>query len=386
MTPTRQSPGELLARLVGFDTVSAKTNLALIEYVRGYLRAQGVDSVLIPNEEGTKANLHATIGPRENGGIALSGHTDVVPVEGQAWSSDPFVLSERDGRLHGRGSCDMKGFLACVLALVPEMVAARLKTPIHLLFSYDEEVGCTGVRRMIDALGSQLAAPRLVIVGEPTMMQVVDAHKSIQEFVTEVTGYEAHSSMVHLGANAIFAANEIIGEIARVRDDLVARGDPSGRFTPPFSSIHVGEISGGTAINIVPRHCRVHWEMRGLPGAHPGEVLERVARFGRETVLPKLQAVSEETGVETRLGVLVPALEGGEEDAAQTLALRLAGRNETFAVSYGTEAGLFRHAGIPTVICGPGDIAQAHKPDEYVDKEQLAACTQFLGRLIETAR
>lgn len=386
MTTTRHTPEELLARLVGFDTTSAKPNLALIDFVRAYLRDHGVDSTLIPNEEGTKANMYATLGPPVPGGVALSGHTDVVSVEGQTWHSDPFTLSERDGRLFGRGSADMKGFLACALALVPEMAAAGLATPIHLAFSYDEEVGCTGVRPMIEALGAGLLKPRLVIVGEPTRMRVVNAHKSIQEFVTEVTGFEAHSSMTHLGANAIFAAAEIVAEIARIRDELIADGDPSGRFTPPYSSIHVGRILGGTAINIVPRRCRLHWEMRGLPGADPGAVLERVERFSHERVLPGLRAVSEDTNVTTRLGVHVPELAPATDEPAERLALRLTERNDSLAVSYGTEAGLFQRAGIPTVVCGPGDIAQAHRPDEYIDKEQLALCTRFLRRLIDTAR
>ena len=386
MKATPPTPEELLARLVGFDTTSAKSNLALIDFVRAYLRDHGIDSELIPNEEGTKANMYATVGPLEPGGIALSGHTDVVPADAQEWQTDPFTLSARDGRLHGRGSCDMKGFLACVLALVPEMVAAKLTTPIHVAFSYDEEVGCTGVRPMIEALGAGLLKPRLAIVGEPTMMQVVNAHKSIQQFVTEVTGCEAHTSMTHLGANAIFATAEIIGEIARVRDALIADGDPSGRFTPPYSSIEIGCVSGGTAINIVPARCRLDWEMRGLPGIDPAAVLERVERFGLKTVLPKLRAISEDTDIETRLGIHVPELTPGADEPAQRLALRLTDRNDTLAVSYGTEAGLFQRAGIPTVVCGPGDIAVAHRPDEYIEKEQITACTRFLRRLVETVR
>ena len=386
MTPTPATPEDLLARLVGFDTTSAKSNLALIDFVQGYLTEHGVESTLIPNEDGSKANMFATIGPKDRGGIALSGHTDVVPANAGEWSSDPFTLTARDGRLYGRGSADMKGFLACVLALVPEMAAAGLTTPIHLAFSYDEEVGCAGVRPMIDELGKRLVKPRLAIVGEPTLMQVVNAHKSIEHYVTEVKGCEAHTSMTHLGANAIFATAEIIGEIARIRDELIAEGDPSGRFTPPYSSVEIGRIEGGTALNIVARHCRLDWEMRGLPGADGAAVLERIERFGREQVLPKLRAVSEDTGIDTRVGIHVPSLAPAADEPAQRLALRLAERNETFAVAYGTEAGLFQRAGIPTVVCGPGDIAVAHRPDEYVEKQQLAACTAFLRRLIDTAR
>lgn len=385
MAGVRYTPEEMLARLVAFDTVSHRSNLPLIEFVRGYLSGHGVDSTLVPNAQGDKANLYAVIGPRERGGIGLSGHTDVVPVEGQDWSSDPFELTRRDGRLYGRGSCDMKGFVATVLALVPEMVAANLVTPVHLLLSYDEEVGCTGVIPMIDELGQRLPKPRLVIVGEPTMMQVVDAHKSIQEFITVVTGFEAHSSMIHLGANAVMAGAEIIGEIARIRDEMIAAGDPTGRFTPPYSTIHVGEMAGGTAINIVPRSCTIHWEMRGLPGTDPTDVLKRIDRFAATQVLPKLRAVSPDTNIETRLGVFVPPLAPQAGSHAETLALRLAQQNETFAVSYGTEAGHFQRAYIPTVICGPGSIEQAHKPDEFIAGEQLAACAAFLRRLIAAA-
>ena len=235
MNGPRYSPQEMLARLVGFDTTSANSNLDLIEFVRGYLAAHGVAAHVLASEDGQKANLFATIGPHERRGIGLSGHTDVVPVTGQKWSSDPFTLTARDGRLYGCGSCDMNCFLAVALALVPDMVAAPLSDPLHLLLSYDEEVGCTGVRGMIEAFGRKLVKPRLIIVGEPTSMQVVDAHKSVQSFTTTVTGVAAHSSMIHLGANAIFAAGEIVRELADLRDEMIAHGDPSGRFRFPQS-------------------------------------------------------------------------------------------------------------------------------------------------------
>ena len=385
MNGHRYSPQEMLARLVGFDTTSANSNLDLIEFVRGYLAAHGVAAHVLASEDGQKANLFATIGPHERRGIGLSGHTDVVPVTGQKWSSDPFTLTARDGRLYGRGSCDMKGFLAVALALVPDMVAAPLSDPLHLLLSYDEEVGCTGVRGMIEAFGRKLVKPRLIIVGEPTSMQVVDAHKSVQSFTTTVTGVAAHSSMIHLGANAIFAAGEIVRELADLRDEMIAHGDPSGRFDPPYSTIHVGRINGGTARNIVPQSCTIEWEMRGLPDADPKAVKARIELFSRQRVLPSLRAISRDTDITTKPGSTVPGLAPEAAGEAAALGLKLALGDEIGAVSYGTEAGLFQRAEIAAIVCGPGDIAQAHKPDEFVAISQLEECAAFVRRLIETA-
>jgi acetylornithine deacetylase len=372
----------MLARLVSFDTTSAYSNLDLIDFVRDYLADHGVEAALIESEDGQKANLFATIGPRERRGIGLSGHSDVVPVAGQKWSSDPFILAERDGKLYGRGACDMKGFLAAVLALVPDMAAARLTQPLHIIISYDEEVGCTGVRPMIEALGRQLIKPNLIIVGEPSSMQVVDAHKSVQSFSTEVTGVAAHSSMIHLGANAVIAAAEIVREITELRDEMIDFGDPSGRFDPPYSTIHVGRIQGGTARNIVPSSCTIDWEMRGLPDADADAVRTRIELFSRQRVLPGLRTVSGETDIVTRRGASVPGLAPAASGEAAALALKLTGEDELAAVSYGTEAGLFQRAEISSIVCGPGNIAQAHKPDEYIEISQIEACNTFLRRLI----
>lgn len=386
MTGARYSTQEMLARLVAFDTTSANSNLDLIDFVRDYLAGHGAAATLIESEDGQKANLFATIGPHERRGIGLSGHSDVVPVAGQKWSSDPFTLTERDGRLYGRGACDMKGFIAAVLALVPEMTQAPLSQPLHILISYDEEVGCTGVRGMIEALGRQLIKPNLIIVGEPSSMQVIDAHKSVQSFATEVTGAAAHSSMIHLGANAVIAAAEIVREIAELRDEMIDYGDPSGRFDPPYSTIHVGRIQGGTARNIVPSSCTIDWEMRGLPDADADAVQTRIELYSRQRVLPTLRAISAETDIVTRRGAMVPGLAPAASGEAAALAMTLTGRDELGAVSYGTEAGLFQRAGIGSIVCGPGDIAQAHKPDEYIEVSQLEACTGFLRRLIEAVR
>ena len=262
----------MLAELVRFDTTSRDGNIPLIEFVERYLDGWDIPHFRVDYEAGKKTNLFATIGPDIAGGIVLSGHTDVVPVDGQKWASNPFELSERDGRLYGRGTCDMKGFIAVALAMVPQFKAANLKTPIHLALSCDEEVGCKGVRPLVAHMRDHMKKPRAVIVGEPTSMQVVNAHKGAITFSTEVTGHEAHSSLTDQGVNAIMVAGELLGEINRIREDLTARGDPSGRFNPPYSTIHVGVIEGGTAKNIIPRHCSFQWETRLLPLADPAEV------------------------------------------------------------------------------------------------------------------
>ncbi len=380
MAPKHISEKEILSRLVAFDTTSRNTNLPLIDYVKTYLEGYGITSTLVPNEEGDKASLFATIGPDSRNGIGLSAHTDVVPVDGQTWSSDPFELTEKDGALYGRGACDMKGFIACVLAAVPDFISRDFSIPIHLIFSYDEEIGCTGVRPLIAELGRKLTRPRMVIVGEPTSMQTVDAHKSINAFVTEVTGQEAHSSVPHLAVNAVMIAAQLITELHQIGED-VKRREAGERFDPPYTSVHVGKIEGGTALNIVPKQCHFIWEFRGLPEFDEAEIPSRLEVFAQEKLLPKMHAVSTETGIETQRVNHVPAFQTAKGTDAISLVLKLAQQNETYAVSYGTEAGLFELGGCPTVICGPGNIEQAHKPDEFVTLEQLELCSQFLRRL-----
>ncbi|ESR27414.1 acetylornithine deacetylase [Lutibaculum baratangense] len=386
MTTDALSSRELLEKLVSFDTTSSRSNLPLIEFVRAYLGRHGVASRLFMSPEKDKANLFATIGPREDGGIALSGHTDCVPVADQDWASDPFTLTERDGRLYGRGSADMKGFIACCLAKVPEIVAAPLSRPVHLAFSYDEELGCEGVESLVKALGESEPMPSAVIVGEPTTMDVVDAHKSISDFVTTITGRAAHSANIHLGANAIIAASELIGELVRMRDAAIAAGDPSGRFDPPYTTVHVGTIRGGTAMNIVPTQCRFSWEIRGLPGADPEAMRAGFERFAESEVLPGLREIAPEAEIVTERMVHVVGLRPEPGSPAERLAMRASGRNDTRTVSFATEGGVFQAQGAPTIVCGPGDIAQAHKPDEFIEISQLHACERFLDRVIETAR
>jgi acetylornithine deacetylase len=382
--PPRFTPVELTAKLVAFDTVSSRSNLALIDFIADYLAAHGVESLRLPNAAGDKAALFATIGPADRPGIVLSGHVDVVPVEGQAWSSPAFEAHLADDRLYGRGTCDMKGFVATALALVPEFLAAGLKEPIHLAISYDEEISCLGSLDMIRRFGTDMPLPRACIVGEPTLMEVVDAQKSLSGYVTVVTGRPAHSAFPGLGANALHAAARIIAHLDDIADELRAAGDASGRFDPAYSTVQAGLIKSGKAINIVPDEARIVWECRGLPSLPIEFVPDRIRAFSEEVVLPRLQCTAPEAMITTERDVSVPPLAPDAGSHAETLALRLAGRNRTQAVSYGTEAGHFQLAGIPTVICGPGSIKQAHGADEWMALSEFEACAVFLRRLAQT--
>ncbi|MGB8313948.1 MAG: acetylornithine deacetylase [Aestuariivirga sp.] len=375
----------MLAELVRFDTTSRDGNIPLIAFVERYLDSWDIPHFRVDYEAGKKTNLFATIGPDIAGGIVLSGHTDVVPVDGQTWASHPFELAERDGRLYGRGTCDMKGFIAVALALVPQFKAAKLRTPIHLALSCDEEVGCKGVRPLVAHIRDHMKKPKAVIVGEPTLMQVVNAHKSAITFSTEVTGHEAHSSLTDQGVNAIMVAGELLGEIGRIRKDMTERGDPSGRFNPPYSTIHVGVIEGGTAKNIIPRKCSFQWETRLLPLADPAEVPARFEKFAA-SLEPAMKKIAGDTGIQNLQTNMVPGLAPEENSPAENLALHLANANGTHAVSYCAEAGLFQQIGIPAIICGPGSIEQAHKPDEYIEISEMQKCERFMERLLEHCR
>jgi acetylornithine deacetylase len=377
----RYTPLEMLARLVSFDTETAKTNLPLVAFVESYLASWTVPFIRLPNEAGDKAAIYATIGPQDRGGVVLSGHTDVVPVTGQSWTSNPFALRVENGKAYGRGAVDMKAFDAIALALVPEFLAANLKTPIHIMLSYDEETTCLGVMDAINRLGHDLPLPKAAIVGEPTELEVVDAHKSVVAFSTEVHGFEAHSSKPYLGASAVMAAAELIGELNRIGDDLMERGDASGRFDPPYTTVHVGVITGGTARNIISKYCAFRWEFRGLPSLDPDEIPSRLDRFAQDVALKRLNRFGDWGRIETTLAVAVPGLAPDPGSHAETLVLRLAGKNRTQTVPFGTEAGHYQKAGIPTVVCGPGSINQAHQPDEYITLDQLEAGAAFMRRL-----
>jgi acetylornithine deacetylase len=383
MTP---SPTEVLRRLVAFDTVSANSNLALIDWVVGYLDGHGIAARLTFDETRSKANLFATIGPQDaGGGVILSGHTDVVPVAGQAWDSDPFALVERDGRLYGRGTADMKSFIAIALALVPEFKARALKRPIHLALSFDEEVGCFGAPRLIEALPRGTGRPGLVIVGEPTNMEVANAHKGCHVFTTSVTGLEAHSSAPQRGVNAIVAASEIIQFIAGLAGEARTASRPTSGFEPPYTSFNIGTISGGTAMNIIPRECEFTWEFRPLPGEDSAAIRARIDAFVASDLLPRLRQVHPGADVTTRALASVPGLAPEAGSPAEELARQLTGANQSTVVAYGTEAGLFQDAGIPAVICGPGSMEQGHKPNEFITLAQIEAGTEFQRRLADWA-
>ncbi len=378
------SAKELLARLVAFDTTSHKSNLGIVAFIEDYLAQHGIRSELVPSEDGQKASLYATIGPAGIAGIGLSGHTDVVPVDGQAWDTDPFTLTERDGKLYGRGTCDMKGFLACVLASVPAFKSASLKAPIHILFSYDEEIGCIGVRPMIGEFGTRLQRPRAVIVGEPTSMGVVDAHKGPVRWRVTVRGRAAHSSMAPLGVNAVTYAARIITELERIETRLKS-APRDARFDPPYATLQVIGITGGTASNIVPVSCQFGFEVRALPGLDIAAIEEAVRRFARERCLPEMRRIAPEAGIDIELANMVPPFAADPSSEVVALALGLAQANETFAVSYATEAGLFQDGGAPAVVCGPGSIAQAHTANEWISIEQLDACMAFMRRVASWA-
>jgi acetylornithine deacetylase len=332
---------------------------------------------------GKKANLFASFGPERDGGYVLSGHTDVVPVDGQDWSGDPFSAEVRGDKLYGRGTCDMKGFIACALSLVPQMAKASLTRPIHFALSYDEEVGCLGVRTLLDDLKEAGIKPALAIVGEPTLMKVVGAHKAGAVLHTHCHGKEGHSSKPHLGANAVMMAGAFVNLLESVGGEL--KPDRDERFDPPFTTVQANMIEGGSAVNILARHALVTWEYRALPDRDPAKIVETVVRRSEDEILPQYRANTSEARIITELHASYPGLVMDENSPAVALARELSGANAVEAVAYGTEAGHFQRAGIPAVICGPGSIDQAHKPDEFVVLSELVACEAFLKKVIAKA-
>ncbi|WP_375455746.1 acetylornithine deacetylase [uncultured Methylobacterium sp.] len=378
----RLTPLEILARLVAFDTESSRSNLALIDWVCAYLDGWGVPYARVPNAAGDKAAVFATLGPMADGGVVLSGHTDVVPVLGQSWTADPFRLRVAEGRAYGRGAVDMKGFCATALALVPDCLAADLRRPIHILLSYDEETTCLGVMDVVARFGADLPRPGAVIVGEPTDLEVADAHKSIVTLHTTVHGHEAHSAKPQLGANAVMAACDLVSGLNAIADLMIARGDASGRFDPPATTVHVGTIQGGTARNILPKTCAFHWEFRGLPDLDMGEIPRLFQAKADAVTRERLNRYGDFGRIETIEEVAIPGLLPEPGSAAERLALRLASRNRTVSMPYATEAGRFQQAGIPTIVCGPGSIDQAHQADEFITLDALGQGEAFLRRLI----
>lgn len=376
----------ILGELIGFDTTSRLSNLPLIHRVREILDGFGVASDLVTNPEGTKANLWATIGPADRPGVILSGHTDTVPVDGQDWTSDPFAMVERDGRLYGRGTADMKGFVAAAIAAVPRMLQADLQTPFHLAFSFDEEVGCTGVRHLLDHVAGLPVRPALCVVGEPTEMRPVIGHKGGRGYRCRVTGTEAHSSLAPLAVNAIDYAAELIVFIRGLARELAETGATDPEYDVVHTTISTGLIAGGTAVNIVPNACEFLFEFRHLAPVDPEAIIGTIAGHARTVLEPQMRAVAPETGIRFEPIYEYPALDLAADHPLTTTVKALAGRNDHGKVAYGTEAGLFqRDLGLPSIICGPGSIVQAHKPDEWIAIEQLARCDRFLDRLIARA-
>ena len=374
---------EILSRLVAFDTTSRNSNLALIDYAQSVLEACGARTERTYDETGGKANLWATIGPQDRAGIVLSGHTDTVPVDGQAWTSDPFELVERDGRFFARGTCDMKGFLAVAMSVAHDAASRPLSRPLHLALSYDEEVGCIGVRGLLSELARKPVLPTACIVGEPTMMEVAIGHKAKRSLRIVVTGTAGHSSRAPQFVNAVEHAARIVVKMREIGQRLAAGSGRDELFDIAHTTAHVGTMHGGTALNIVPDRCEVTCEFRVLPQEDADALVEEISAFIRDKVEPEMKAVHPGTGVEVELLAAFPGLDIVADHPLVGQVKRAAGRNGHCKVAYGTEAGLFQEIGIPTVVCGPGSIEQAHKPDEFVAAAQLAACERFLAAFLD---
>lgn len=374
---------EILERLISYATVSRDSNLELIRFIQNYLGSLGVQSEIFLNAEGTKASLFATIGPTDRGGIMLSGHTDVVPVDGQAWTKDPFRLLEEEGRLYGRGTADMKGYIASVLAAVPRFQAQPLSMPVHLAFSYDEEVGCLGVRPMLAELAARPNRPVLCLIGEPTEMKPVLGHKGKLAVRCHVKGAACHSAYAPEGVNAIEYAARLINRLGDIGDRLAQPQHHDERFNPPYSTVQTGLIKGGRALNIVPAECEFDFEVRAIPAFDPTEVRSELEDFAQSELLPRMRAVEPATDIRFEALGDYPGLATPEDGEAAQLLRLLTGSDEFSTVAFGTEGGLFNQKGIQTVICGPGSMDQGHKPDEFVTIEQLNACDAMLARLAD---
>jgi acetylornithine deacetylase len=375
---------ELIEKLIAFDTTSRESNLELISFIQDYLQGLGIESMLAHNVEKTKANLYATVGDATKSGVMLSGHTDVVPVDGQAWDTDPFKVAQKDGKLYGRGTSDMKSFIAITLAMLPRFIERGLDTPLHLAFSYDEEIGCIGVRRLIEKLNDMPVKPAMCIVGEPTSMQVITGHKGKRSYNIHVRGFEAHSSLAPTGVNAIEFAARFIAKLRDIAERIQAEGPFDELYDVTHTTVHTGVISGGTQLNIVPKDCRFECEFRHI-GAEDSDALEAEIRaYARDVLEPAMQAIQPSTGIDIECVNDMPGLEMNVDDEVVTFVKALAGRNDHAKVAFGTEAGLFKErAGIPAVVCGPGSIDQAHKPNEFITLEQIQAGEIFMERLMD---
>jgi acetylornithine deacetylase len=372
---------DILEQLVAFPTVSADSNLELITYAADLLSSAGATLSLSRDESGTKANLFATLGPPGDGGIVLSGHTDVVPADASEWTSDPFAMTERDGRLYGRGTCDMKGFIAAALAMAPRFAQAPLARPLHFALTYDEEIGCFGARALVEEIAKAGVRPAVAIVGEPTGMAVIEGHKGCYEYTTEFTGLEGHGSQPGRGVNAVEYAARYVGRLLDLGERLKDRAPAGSRFDPPWSTVQVGRMTGGTARNVIARSCSVEWEMRPVTTEDAAFVKRDLADYVDTVLLPAMRAVHPESDVVTQVIGEVEGLQVVSDSEARDIVCELTGCSHADVVPFGTEAGLFQSAGISSIICGPGSIAQAHKPDEFIAIDQLAACLEMLDKL-----
>ena len=375
---------ELIEKLISFDTTSRESNLELISFIGDYLSGLGIESQLVHSEEGNKANLYATVGDLDKPGVMLSGHTDVVPVDGQDWNTDPFEVVEKGSKLYGRGTSDMKSFIAITLAMLPRFMERGLETPLHLAFSYDEEIGCIGVRRLIDKLNGMPIKPAMCIVGEPTSMQVITGHKGKRSYIGHVHGFEAHSSLAPDGVNAIEFAARFIANLRAIAERIQSEGPHDELYDVSHTTVHTGVISGGTQLNIVPKDCCFEFEFRYIGIQDPSELEEEIRAYARDELELAMQAIRPGTGIDIELVNDMPGLEMDVDDDVVTFVKALAGRNDHAKVAFGTEAGLFKEcAGIPTVVCGPGSIDQAHKPNEFITMEQVSAGEKFMERLMD---
>lgn len=379
------STTDLLSQLIAFDTTSRNSNLQFVEFVEAMLEPHGIKTEITFDSSKKKANLFATLGDGTNPGVVLSGHTDVVPVDGQNWSSDPFETKIQEQKMYGRGTCDMKGFIAICLNKVDEILAANLSTPVHFAFSYDEEVGCVGVNELLAELKKKPVQPRACIIGEPTSMNVIRAHKGMLFKKCCVRGKSAHSSLVNQGVNAITYAAKIIDRMDSIQQRIQNAGPFDNEFDPPYTTVHSGVIKGGTVNNIIPNRCEFEFEIRNLPD-HPAlPLFEEIESFGKKELIPAMHKIAKDTGIDWESIADYPGMSTPVEDNVVAMVSKLLNTEATPGkVSYGTEGGHFQTAGIPTVICGPGSIEQAHKPDEFIDLDQLAKGEKFISALIDS--
>lgn len=371
----------LLAELIALATVSSDSNLELIAWAADRLGELGADTRVMVDETGSKANLFATIGPNEDGGIVLSGHSDVVPVADQDWSSDPFRMREADGLLYGRGACDMKGFIAAVLATAPLFAASKLSRPVHICLTYDEEVGCLGARKLVSELPGMGVRPALAVIGEPTEMRIIEGHKGCCEYTTTFRGLEGHGSVPDAGVNAVEYALRYGIRLMELKEQLKGRAPAASRFEPPWTTLQLGRLMGGVAHNVIPGLASLDWEMRPVTEADRAFVCEAIDAYVHDELLPAMRSVHPQASIRREVVGEVAGLEPVEENEARRIVAELTGANGADVVSFGTEAGLFQQLGMSVVVCGPGSIAQAHKPDEFVSLEQLHACLAMLERL-----